>query len=349
MLGINLSVIAICKNERHNIQKFLGSIGIVADEIVIVDTGSTDGTVDAFRKLGFREKGKSTLKLRHFAWKSDFAAARNFALSHATGNWVLWMDLDDRLGASAPAFINKIKAHDASDETNRAAFGFLVLSETEEPGVYTRFLQARLFPRVRGVAWERPIHEQIHPSLKRKNIPLEPMPECQIIHVGYTDPILTQQKAMRNAKILESLHEETYEKFYQLGDAYFSMNAIDIGAINYYIARGLAETDLQRNSATERIVLARMLMGEIEAAKAEILMLPEGSPERIFFDAEMLMRDKNDEAAGPLYEKLLEIEYAPQSMNSFLDAYKNRAIQVLSKMQELYFLAHPEEKEVEHA
>lgn len=349
MLGINLSVIAICKNERHNIQKFLGSVGLVADEIVIVDTGSTDATVDGFRKLGFREKGKSTLKLRHFAWKSDFAAARNFALSHATGNWILWMDLDDRLGTNAPQIINKIKMHDASNPEHRLAFGFQILSETEEPGVYTRFIQARMFPRIRGIAWNRAIHESLHKSLELKSVKLEPMPECQIIHIGYVDPIITQQKAMRNAKILESLHEETYEKFYQLGDAYFAMNAIDIGAVNYYTARGFAVTDLQRDSATERLIFGRLMMGNFEEARTELLSLKEGSPERIFWEAEMALHDKQDEIAGPLYEKLLEIEYEPQSMNSYLDAYKNRAIQVLSKMQELYLAANPEEKEIAHA
>lgn len=349
MSRVALSVIAICKNEHHNLQKFLGSIGIVADEIIIVDTGSTDGTVDALRKLGFRERGRSALKLRHFKWKSDFAAARNFSLAHATGEWILWMDLDDRLGANAPALINKIKMHDASDERISAAFGFQIMCETEEPGVYTRFLQTRMFPRRPGIAWERPIHESVFKSLKRKNIRLDPLPECQIIHTGYIDPLVMKLKAERNSRILEKLPEESYEKYYQLGDAYFSVNAYDIGSVNYYTARGLAETDLQRNSATERIILGRMCMGEIEAGKLEIAMLPKESPERIFWDAEMALRNKEDEVAGPLYEKLLAIEYAPQSMNSYLDAYKNRALQVLTKLAGEYYEAHPEEKEVGYA
>lgn len=341
-----LSVIAIAKNERHNLQKFLGSIGLVADEIVIVDTGSTDGTVEALKKLGFSEKGRGTLKLRHFTWKHDFAAARNFALSHATGEWVLWMDLDDRLSAGAPAYINEFKKHDH----HNSAFGFLVASQTEEEGVYIRFLQVRMFPNLKGIRWDRAVHENLHASLKAKGINLEPFPECQIVHVGYMDPIVKYNKAARNAQILEKMTEETYDRFYQLGDAYFAMNAFDIGCVNYYRARGLAETDLQKNSATERIILGRMAMGEREVAREELKMLPAEAPETLFWSAEFAYLDKDHDTAGPLYERILDIQYEPHSMNSYLDAYKMRAVQILSWMQQQYEADEAQkEREIAHA
>ena len=223
-----LSVIAICKNEKHNLKHFLASAGIVADEIVIVDTGSTDGTCEELKRVGFSEKGRGTLKLRHFKWKSDFSAARNFALRHATGYWVLWMDLDDRLSAGAPAFITELKKHDH----HNSAFGFDIASVTDAEGVYTRFVQLRMFPNLPGIRWERPIHETLHPAMERAGLMLQPMPECVILHLGYADAMMKRQKALRNASILETLQEETYEKFYQLGDAYFATNAFDLGTIN---------------------------------------------------------------------------------------------------------------------
>jgi tetratricopeptide (TPR) repeat protein len=326
-----LSIIAICKNEKHNVRRFLGSVGLVSDEIIVVDTGSTDGTCEELKSLGFSEKGRGALKLRHFNWNDDFAAARNFSLRHATGYWVLWMDLDDRLSASAPAYINELKKHDHHD----TAFGFQIASVTEEEGTYMRFIQLRMFPNIRGLNWRRPIHESLHESIALKKINLEPIPECIILHLGYSDPLLKQQKAIRNAAILEKLKgEESYERFYQLGDAYFAMNAYDIGCVNYYQARALAITDLQRDSATERIILGRMVMNDRDQAKIEYDMLSEGTPERLFWEAEFAFLEKDYDKAGPIYEKILEIQYQPQSMNSYLDAYKARAVNILSWMQE---------------
>ena len=325
-----LTVVAICKDEKHNLQYFLASAGLVADEIVIVDTGSKDGTCEALLKLGFSEKGRGQLKLRHFNWNKNFSDARNFSLRHVTGEWVLWLDLDDRLSASAPQYINELKKHDH----HNTAFGFLIASSTEEEGAYVKFLQLRMFPNIRGLRWRRPIHESLHESLEQKGIRLEPVPECVIIHTGYADPMLKQHKAMRNAQILESFHEETYERFYQLGDAYYAMGTYDIGALNYYRARALAVTDLQKNSATERIILGRMVMNEREQAQIEYDMLPKGVPEQLFWEAEFAYLDKDYDKAGPIYEKILDIKYEAQTMNSYLDAYKARALQVLGWMQE---------------
>lgn len=347
VLRPRLSVIAICKDEKHNLIKFLSSVGLVADEIVIVDTGSTDGTPDALKKLGFSEKGRGQLKLRHFKWNNNFSDARNFSLRHATGEWVLWMDLDDRLSAAAPKYINELKKHDPitpkvdcmrldSEKNPAAAFGFQIASQTEQEGAYVRFIQLRMFPNIRGISWRRPIHESLHEALAMKKIDLVPIPECVIIHLGYADPMLKQHKAMRNAKILEGFTEESYERFYQLGDAYFAMGSYDLGVINYYHARSLAVTDLQKNSATERIILGRCCMGEALIAREEYTMLPQGVPEQMFWEAEFAYTDKDYDKAGPIYEAILEIKYEPQSMNSYLDAYKARAIQVLTAMQEKF-------------
>lgn len=344
-----LSVVSICKDEKHNLIKFLSSVGLVADEIVIVDTGSKDGTPAALKKLGFSEKGRGQLKLRHFKWNNNFSDARNFSLRHATGEWVLWMDLDDRLSASAPHFINELKKHEPfqmeGDERKAAAFGFQIASQTEEEGAYVRFIQARMFPNIRGISWRRPIHESLHTAFEMKKINLVPIKECVIIHLGYADPMLKQHKAMRNAKILESFTEESYERFYQLGDAYFAMGTYDLGCINYYRARSLAVTDLQKNSATERIILGRCCMGEMPIAREEYTMLPSGVPEQMFWEAEFAYIDKDYDKAGPIYEAILEIKYEPQSMNSYLDAYKARAIQVLTAMQEKF----NKESEAQHA
>jgi len=79
----------IVKNEEQNIAQCLSSMAGAVDEIIIADTGSTDGTVDIARRF--------TDKIHHFEWINDFAAARNFAFSHGGMDYLMWLDADDIL------------------------------------------------------------------------------------------------------------------------------------------------------------------------------------------------------------------------------------------------------------
>lgn len=92
----SVSLTVIAKNEKDNIDRWYESIKGCFDEIVFCDTGSTDGTVDRAKELG--------LKVVHFDWCNDFAKARNYALEHATCDYVFWNDLDDEL-VNKDAFI----------------------------------------------------------------------------------------------------------------------------------------------------------------------------------------------------------------------------------------------------
>ena len=77
----------IVKDEEKNLSTCLESVRGVFDEIVIVDTGSTDRTIEIARSFG--------AKVFEFAWVDSFAAARNEALSHATCDYAFWLDADD--------------------------------------------------------------------------------------------------------------------------------------------------------------------------------------------------------------------------------------------------------------
>jgi glycosyltransferase involved in cell wall biosynthesis len=77
----------IVKNEQDNLPKCLASVEGIFDEIVVVDTGSNDRTKEIAREFG--------ANVFDFPWIDDFAAARNEALSHATGDYAFWLDADD--------------------------------------------------------------------------------------------------------------------------------------------------------------------------------------------------------------------------------------------------------------
>ncbi|MBK7632424.1 MAG: glycosyltransferase family 2 protein [Ignavibacteriales bacterium] len=82
-----LSLSMIVKNEERHLARCLSSVKDVVDEIVIVDTGSTDNTIEIAESFN--------AKIFHFDWVNDFSAARNFALTKCIGNWILYLDADE--------------------------------------------------------------------------------------------------------------------------------------------------------------------------------------------------------------------------------------------------------------
>ena len=86
---MTVSLCMIVKDEARFLAGCLSSVGSLADDIVIADTGSTDGTVEIAQAAGAR--------VLRVAWTNDFAAARNAVLQHATGDFVLVLDADERL------------------------------------------------------------------------------------------------------------------------------------------------------------------------------------------------------------------------------------------------------------
>src|SRR5258708_7858991 len=86
-----VSLCIIARNEEQNLPDCIASVAGLAGEVVVIDTGSTDGTVEIAQRLG--------AKVFHFPWVDSFAAARNESLKHATGKWIFWMDADDRADA----------------------------------------------------------------------------------------------------------------------------------------------------------------------------------------------------------------------------------------------------------
>src|SRR6185503_5773742 len=87
--GQRLSVAIIVRDAAEALRLTLASIRDIADEIVVVDTGSTDPSRDVAIEFGTR--------LVTFPWSDDFAAARNFARNQVTGDWILWLDAGETL------------------------------------------------------------------------------------------------------------------------------------------------------------------------------------------------------------------------------------------------------------
>jgi tetratricopeptide (TPR) repeat protein len=192
-----VSLCLIAKDEAPNLPACLASAAGLADEVVVVDTGSTDATREVAARLGAR--------VFDFPWCDSFAAARNEGLRHATGDWVFWLDADDRLDDD-----NRAKLRALLQALPEENVGFLMRCRgTPDAGTLTGMVvtQLRLFRRQPGVAWQYRVHEQVWPSLARHGDALRP---CDVVlrHTGYADPAARRRKRQRNLRLLERDHAE---------------------------------------------------------------------------------------------------------------------------------------------
>src|SRR6266481_1881193 len=86
---MSLSVCLLTRNQEMDLPRALRSVAGLADEVIVADTASTDGTAQVAAGLG--------AKVVQFPWNDDFAAGRNFATGQAIGDWVLWLNADEEL------------------------------------------------------------------------------------------------------------------------------------------------------------------------------------------------------------------------------------------------------------
>jgi len=184
----------------------LESVRGVVDEIIVVDTGSTDRT----REIA-REHGASVLE---FKWIDDFAAARNYALEAAMGRWILLLDADERLAKNAGKALRKAIKSDvidcgllplhSADSVNARAED--VISGKRRLGEPT--LLPRLFRRTDDLRWEGLIHEAPSKWLARPGLKASTL-EAPIVHLGDVPSIRTSlNKLDRNLNLLLKRREQ---------------------------------------------------------------------------------------------------------------------------------------------
>jgi len=188
---ILLSVCMIVKNEAHQLANILNDCKSFADEIIIVDTGSTDNTKEIARQF--------TANVYEIEWRDDFSAARNYSLKQATGKYILILDADDRIDEFNQILIQRLKDEILPQGERVLLFGIHNVGHHQEGG---GFYQIRCFPNRSDIYYEGRVHNQPAPSIERAGFEATST-NIRIIHTGYADYSLYMQKRDRALRILK--------------------------------------------------------------------------------------------------------------------------------------------------
>ncbi|WP_309088953.1 glycosyltransferase [Domibacillus sp.] len=187
-----ISLCMIVKNEEKVIERCLSSITHLVDEVIIVDTGSTDKTKAISEKY--------TSKIFNFEWVDDFSAARNFAASKASGKWLLVLDADEYVDEeNFKGFIQELK----EDKGQFDAYTAKILNFTGNFGEsLVQNLHDRIYKNTGEILYYRKIHEQFkHVEGKSLNIKNSSL---LLFHSGYLNKTVNEkQKSIRNKELLQ--------------------------------------------------------------------------------------------------------------------------------------------------
>lgn len=218
---VTVSLCMIVKDEEAVLGRLLAQVKDLVEEIIIVDTGSTDRTKEI--------AGAFTPLVYDFTWQDDFAAARNYSFSLATMDYILWLDADDVLSPSAREKFRELKEN-LSPETDMVMFPYETAFDAQGKPTFC-YYRERLIKNHQGFFWEGEVHEAI-------------VPQGNVI---YAEVPITHQKVKpadsdRNLRILENLAAKgkplsPRHQFYYARECFYHGQ--------YEKAKGIFETFLQ--------------------------------------------------------------------------------------------------------
>ena len=234
-----LSLCLIARNEAKNLPRCLESVRGVVDEIVLVDTGSTDDTVAVAEGHGAR--------VFHLPWADDFAAARNEAVRHARGRWILALDADEALTPEARRALRGLLA-----DERFMAFLLNIRSPLKDARGQAAVINAwpRLFRNRPDIRYEGRVHEQISPSIARAG-GMVAATDLVIDHLGYHQDFTDQgSKRDRNLELLRQQLAERPDDpmvLFHLGEALGLAGRLEEAADAY--RRAVARPDMPAQNA----------------------------------------------------------------------------------------------------
>lgn len=210
---MKISACYITKNEERNITRSLQSLADAVDEIIVVDTGSTDRTREIAKALGAH--------VLDFAWQDDFSAPRNFAIEAASGDWIIFLDADEWF--VEPQNVREAIEAEIDGTANLEAMMLLRLNLDDQGKEFSRDRSLRIFRNAPWLRYHGKIHENVYSSRGRLRVSY---PEGLVLnHDGYRGGII-EKKIERNLSLmLRDIEKNGHaERFYPgLTDCFYHL------------------------------------------------------------------------------------------------------------------------------
>lgn len=253
----SISLCMIVKNEEKYLRGCLESARPFVDEIVIVDTGSTDATVSIAEEFG--------AKVFNFTWNGNFSDARNKSLRHAVSDWILYLDADERLQNGEVMRALRPSSSTIAYHVSIRSKHILPSGTVDQVNQYQRF-----FRRNPKIFFEGVVHEQVLPSLVRMHKAILPS-SIFIEHLGYGESLdKINEKCRRNSELLLKQLEKNpkdYYAHYQLGNTYGVMLRYDEAEVHLLKAVENDRNVSIRGSACNILVEIEMHRSDLDRAE----------------------------------------------------------------------------------
>lgn len=261
---MKISLCMIVKNEEKYIAQCLKSASLLVDEIIIVDTGSTDNTIAIANEYHS--------KIIQIPWENDFGKARNHSLAQATGDWILVLDADESL------YIEDIqKLKDILQQTKANGIGLKFHNFIDEGSEenYNTHMGVRIF-RNHFFHYQGAIHEQLLPINNTVAINIEPT-DVRVRHFGYLKSNSGKKKRERNIPIIQKLLDENPQDSFQLfnmGNEYMSDD--DYSKALYYFEKAYENKDTTLAYCPHLIFRRAICLNYLKRDEESLAILGEG-------------------------------------------------------------------------
>jgi tetratricopeptide (TPR) repeat protein len=333
--GMTVSLCMIVKDEEEMLPGCLEAVASAVDELIIVDTGSTDRTVEIAKSFGAR--------VIDFPWNGSFSDARNAGLDVATGDWLLYLDADEHL---IPEDAPKIR--ELLGRTWREGFHLVETNYTggDDAGTAVTHLALRLFRNRPEYRFEGRIHEQKTNRMPTYLPARFEATTIRIRHYGYLKSrVSAKEKSRRNIELLELEAREAPSPFnsFNLGSEYLMLGDPTTAAKHFDKAWTDLRADGEWTAAgyapilASRIALARRESGRIGEAREALAIGIEAMPDHtdLHFELALCARAEGDLVATErLARKCLELGDAPTRYAAVVGSGTYLALSLLGETAE---------------
>src|SRR4051794_31953444 len=332
--GLTLSLCMIVKDEEEMLPRCLAAAKPAVDEIVVVDTGSTDRTVEIAESFGAR--------VLHHEWNGSFSDARNVSLEAATSDWVIYLDADEVLVEDDAPRLRALTGH-----VWREAFALVETNYTGdiEDGTALTHNALRMFRNRPEYRFKGRLHEQMAYALPGYLTERIQYTQLRIEHYGYLGVVRdAKDKSRRNLDLLLQQVAEGHENAFQsfnLGSEYLALGELETAVEHFEKSWRMLETDPGRTVYPYVATLANRFVttlrelnrpDDADAKADECLELFPGFTDLVFQKAWIARSRGDGDGARKLFEQCLAMGDSPSKYSSVVGCGTYLALIALSQL-----------------